>query len=161
MDTASYLPKRGFWMYYRQPCLLVLHVLQSGVVHSCGESFSVSSRPPIVNQRNEILPLYLTFEPQYFRAFTAPRTYVPGVIVARFQGDVEILFRSFRRMTCCLYAAFQFNLVLGAVQRVSTLLVSFLFRAVFGPRLEGTDLSPYPSDNGRKSRFFSIRFNEV
>ena len=30
---------------------------QAGLVHSCGESFSVSSRPPIVNQRNEILPL--------------------------------------------------------------------------------------------------------
>jgi hypothetical protein len=41
----------------------------------------VSSGPPIVNQRNEIPPIYLTFEPQYFRALTAPRTYVPGVVV--------------------------------------------------------------------------------
>ena len=88
-------------MYYRQPCLLVLHVLQAGLVHSCGESFSVSSRPPIVNQRNEILPLYLTFEPQQLRAFTAPRTYVLGVVVARFKRDIEILFRPFRRTTCC------------------------------------------------------------
>ena len=130
-------------MYYRQPCLLVLHVLQSGVVHSCGESFSVSSRPPIVNQRNEILPLYLTFEPQHFRAFTAPRTYVPGVVVARFKRHIEILFRRFRRMTCCYTQHFEFNLAFGAVQHVSTLVRSFLFRAVFGPRLEGTDLSPY------------------
>jgi hypothetical protein len=83
----------GLSMNYRQPRLFVLHVLQSGLVHSCGKSFSVSSRPPIINQRNEILPLDLTFESQDFRAFTAPRTYVPGVIVARFKRDIEILFR--------------------------------------------------------------------
>jgi hypothetical protein len=37
---------------------------------------------------------------------------------------------------------------LGAVQHVSPLLMSFLLRSVFGPRLEGTGLSPYPLDNG-------------
>src|SRR6202011_258180 len=96
---------------------------------------------------NEILPLYIAVEPQYFRSFTAPRTYVPGVVVARFKRDIEILFRPFRRMTCCYTQHFEFNLVFGAVQHVSTLLMSFLFRLFFGARLEGTDLSPYPLNN--------------
>src|ERR1700726_2264841 len=114
-------------MYYRQPCLLVLHILKSGLVHSCGASFSVSSRPPIVNQRHEILPLYLTFEPQYFRAFTAPRTYVPGVVVARFQGDVEILFRPFRRMTCCYTQHFSSTSYLEPFNAFQRCLRSFCF----------------------------------
>jgi hypothetical protein len=49
-------------------------------------------------------------------------------------------------MTCCYTQHFKFNLILGAVQRLSTLITSSCVRAVFGPRLEGTDLSPYPSD---------------
>jgi hypothetical protein len=53
-----------------------------------------------INQRNEIFPLYLPFESQHFRAFTAPRTYVLSVVVARFKRDIEILFRPFRRITC-------------------------------------------------------------
>jgi hypothetical protein len=41
------------------------------------------------------------------------------------------------------------------------LLMSFLFRAVFGPRLEGTDLSPYPSDNGQKSEHRLVVFQQL
>ncbi len=37
---------------------------------------------------------------------SAPRTYVPSVVVARFRRHIEILFRPFRRMTCCCIAAF-------------------------------------------------------
>ena len=43
------------------------------------------ARPPIVNQRHEILPLNLTFEPQHFRAFTSPRAYVLCVVITRFE----------------------------------------------------------------------------
>jgi hypothetical protein len=54
------------------PVFLSFTSSSRGLVHSCGKSFSVSSWPPIVNQRNEVLPLYLTFEPQCF-----PRLYRP------------------------------------------------------------------------------------
>ncbi len=85
------------------PVLLVRHVLEPSLIHSCRQPLSVRSRPPIVSQRNEILPVYLTFEPQHFRVFTSLRTYVLGVVVAGFKRDIEIFFRPFRRMTRCYF----------------------------------------------------------
>jgi hypothetical protein len=53
-----------------------------------------------LGQPLRLTPKTSSFEPQHLRAFASPGAYVLRVVVTRFERDIEILFRTFRRMTC-------------------------------------------------------------
>jgi hypothetical protein len=64
-------------------------------------------------------------------------------------------------MTCRYSQHFRATSFRALLQRVSTLFTSFCIRARFGPCLEGTDLSPYPSDNGQNSKHCFVVFQQL
>src|ERR1700730_535683 len=60
LENFALLHRPGLWIYRGLPGF-VDNILEPGLIHSGGQPLSVSSRPSIVSQRYEILPLDVSF----------------------------------------------------------------------------------------------------